>query len=163
VRGSRIALVVVLVAACARFAERLASMPEMVASHFGGSGRPNAWMTKSTFACFSLIPFGVALIVGILSPLLVAKLPPSMVNLPNKEHWLAPERKEETLQRLGTRMEIFGVALVVFFAFVYELVFAANTSGEGLANGPFIVGMVLFLSFTIGWLVSFFRAFKLRN
>jgi uncharacterized membrane protein len=159
VRPWRVVFLLVLVASAVRIASVYETLPPFVASHFGANGRPNAWMSRSTFGWFLLVPFGSAVLVALITPLALAKLPPSIINLPNKDHWLAPERRDATIRRCATRMEWFGVAVVVFFAFVYELVFRANLSDGTLANGPFIAGMMGFVVFTIGWLVSFFRAF----
>lgn len=142
---------------------RFSSLPPMVASHFGAGGQPNGWMNRSGFAWFSLIPLSVVLVVTFIAPLLVAKLPPSLVNLPNKDYWLAPERKAETVRRFCVRTEWYGVVLLAFLAFVYELVFEANLARRGLANGPFVVALVAFLLVTVGWVVSLYRAFSLPN
>lgn len=159
-RYSRGVFLIVLIAALVRFGTRYDSLPPFVASHFGASGQPNAWMSKSAFFWFMLIPVVISLFLTFVTPLFLSKLPPSMVNLPHKDYWLAPERKDETVARYSARMEWFGVALLVFFTFVFELVFDANMTGTGLANGPFIAGMIAFFAFTIGWMIAFFRAFR---
>jgi len=118
-------------------------------------------MGRSGFAWFSLLPLCVVLIVTFVAPVLVAKLPPSLVNLPNKDYWLAPERKVDAIARFTVRMEWFGVVLLAFLAFVYELVFEANVAGRGLANGPFLIALVAFLVFAVVWIVLMYRAFSL--
>lgn len=143
------------------FGARYATLPAMVASHFDGSGRPSGWMPRSTFAWFSVLPLSVVFVVAFGAPFLVAKLPPSMINLPNKSYWLAPERKAETMRRMTARMEWFGVALLAFLAFVFELVFEANIARRGLSNGPFVAALVAFLFTSAVWLVSLYRAFAL--
>lgn len=135
----------------------------MVASHFGGGGTPNGWMSRSAFAWFSVVPLSAVVLVTFIVPLLVAKLPTSLVNFPNKEYWLAPERRAETMRRLGGRMEWYGVVLLAFLAFVYELVFEANLTRSGLANGPFIVALVAYLMFSLAWVVALIRAFSLPD
>lgn len=143
------------------FGIRYASLPVMVASHFDASGRPDGWMHRSAFAWFSAVMLAIVCAVTFIAPLLVAKLPPSLVNLPNKDYWLAPERKAETVRRFCSHMEWFGVALLAFLAFVYALVFEANAAGRGLANGPFLIGLVAFVVVSVIWLVSLYRAFAL--
>src|SRR5688572_25688071 len=108
-RPSRVALLVTLVAAALRFATHVGRLPPVVASHFGPSGEPDAWMSRGAFACFTLLPLGVVLIVSFLAPLLVEKLPPALINLPNKEYWLTPERRSEATLRFRAYMEWFGV------------------------------------------------------
>jgi uncharacterized membrane protein len=159
VRLSQVVFIALLLLVGGGFAIRYASLPPLVASHFGANGQPNAWMTRSDFAWSTVLPLVVVVVVALLAPLLVAKLPVSMVNLPNKNYWLAPERKDASFRRLRARMEWFGVALLAFLAFVYDLVFKANTGGGGLANGPFLAALVGFLVFTIVWTVSLHRAF----
>lgn len=134
-----------------------------MASHFGAGGAPNGWMSRSSFAWFSILPVSVVLFVTFIVPLLVAKLPPSLINLPNKDYWLAPERKDEAMRRFGVRMEWLGVLLLAFLAIVYELVFQANLTRTGLANGPFIVALVAYLLLNVLWIVSLIRAFSLPD
>lgn len=120
-------------------------------------------MSRSSFAWFSILPVSVVLFVTFIVPLLVAKLPPSLINLPNKDYWLAPERKDEAMRRFGVRMEWLGVLLLAFLAIVYELVFQANLTRTGLANGPFIVALVAYLLLNVLWIVSLIRAFSLPD
>jgi uncharacterized membrane protein len=146
-----------------RFAQRYAHLPSVVASHFGAGGRPNGWMNKQDFLWMSLVMVGVATIVGFIAPLLVERLPPSLINLPNKEYWLAPERRAETLATFGKWMEWFGSGLIGFFTYVYELVFDANIEHRGLSEGPFLIGLVLFMGFALGWSIAFLRRFSLTS
>src|SRR5687767_14071272 len=77
-------------------------LPEVVASHFGAGGAANGAMGKGAYTVFMLVMvIGVPLLVAG-STLLVRKLPPQLVNLPNKRHWLAPERRAESLEALGS-------------------------------------------------------------
>ena len=49
-----------------------------------------------------------ALFIGI--PRLLKSTPASLINLPNKSYWLAPERREETMDRLASSFEALGMA-----------------------------------------------------
>ena len=71
---------------------------EIVASHFDFSGRPDAWMTRPDFWLLAVLVeigfplFFVAIGYG------VRFLPVNQFtfkNIPNRDHWLAPERREE--------------------------------------------------------------------
>ena len=70
-------------------------LPERMATHFGPNGQADGWMSKSAFTAFFLImiTFMTALMSGIGT--LIRVLPPEMINLPNKEYWLAPERRRK--------------------------------------------------------------------
>lgn len=50
---------------------------------------------------------------------LLRRLPPTLINLPNKDFWLAPERRESTLQMLGDHMRWLGLLLLLLLAGVY--------------------------------------------
>ena len=90
------------------------SLPEIMASHFDGAGNPNGWMSKSFFFIFQgallLLIIGISLFL----PKLIEKTPDRWVNLPNKDYWLAEERRAETIITIGKYQEWFGIAFVVF-------------------------------------------------
>lgn len=48
--------------------------------------------------------------------LLLARHAPGLVNLPYRDHWLAPERRQQTLDELGRRLAVLGLGLVLLFA-----------------------------------------------
>lgn len=140
-----------------RFVMQFFSLPPVVASHFGPGGQPDGWMPREAFALVGVLPVVVSLVVVVVAPLLTARLPASMINLPNKEYWLAPERREQAFSKLGAEMEWFGALLIAFFIFTYELVFQANREGTGLAEGPFLLGLAAFFG---GVIYSVYRTFK---
>jgi hypothetical protein len=159
-RRSAVALILVLALVVLRFATRMQRMPELLASHFGPGGRADAWMSKDLFLLFGLIPLAVALAVAFLGPLMVEKLPPSLINLPNKDFWLAPSRKAQTVAAFKSWSEGFAIGLLIFTAYVFELVFDANQSGsQQLANASFITALVVFFAFTLGWMLVLYRRF----
>ena len=96
-------------------------------------------------------PLGIAA-VAFLAPKLVAMLPPAMINLPNKDYWLAPERRAETVQYLEAAFAWFGCALylVLFFALNYAV--GANLHRDRHPDSSGIwIPLVAFVSFTLVW------------
>ena len=68
----------------------------MVASHFDSAGQANAWMPRSTYWLLS-IAVGMGLPAFIIGGGYVLRfLPVSLLNIPHRDYWLAPERREET-------------------------------------------------------------------
>ncbi len=65
-------------------------LPERIASHFNGAGVPNGWMTKDQFFTLNAFLVGMAVFTGLFPPFMIAKVDPSLINLPNKDYWLAP-------------------------------------------------------------------------
>jgi hypothetical protein len=75
-----------------------------------------------------------------------------MLNVPNKEFWLAPERREQTVAFFKKQFAWFGCAFLAFILVVNELVFAANqTHPRQLNNTEFVAALIAFLVFVAVW------------
>jgi uncharacterized membrane protein len=131
-----------------------ATMPPVVATHFGSSGAPNGWQTQSQFFTLELILLGVCLLLAFGIPRLVRALPLSLVNLPNKEYWLAPERRNATLAYFKAQFAWFGCVVLAFLLVVNQLVFQANqTQPRHLDSTTFVIAMLGFLAYMGIWTV----------
>jgi hypothetical protein len=101
-------------------------LPARVATHFGAGGEPNGWETHSGYLHFTLF-FGAAVPAFVLAVFHLGRLGGgALLNIPHREYWLAPERREETLaslDRVGVR---FAGLLVAFFAVLHHFILAAN-------------------------------------
>ena len=139
------------------------SLLTVVASHFIAGGAANGFMPRGTF-----LRFTIALLVGL--PLLIAFLssvtsilPVRLINLPNREYWLAPERQADTLAYLrkhGTRL---SVILAIFLCFVHWLVLQANAHSPPLfPESQFFIGIGAFLVGLVTWLGGFIVHFGRR-
>ncbi len=71
-------------------------LPDKVASHFGPSGKPDAWSTKSVFVTLYLAVIGGCALFFLGLGFIIRVIPRSLLNLPNKAYWLAEERREQT-------------------------------------------------------------------
>ncbi|WP_165246393.1 DUF1648 domain-containing protein [Paludisphaera soli] len=77
-----------------------ATLPDRVASHFTASGRADGWSSRPAYAASLL---GGAALTSILcvAPLALSRhLPDSLLNIPDREYWLAPERRDEAYAKL---------------------------------------------------------------
>jgi uncharacterized membrane protein len=148
------------VVACAHIAFYYPQLPERVASHFGPNGVADGWMPKEAFAIFyvALMAFMAAIFGGISA--LLRHTPNDLINLPNKEYWLAPERREETIRGITESMASFGVATTVLLIAVMQSVILANINGTiRLGN---VVGyyLVAYLAYTLIWTVNLIRRYS---
>jgi uncharacterized membrane protein len=136
------------------------ALPERVATHFGGSGHADGWMSKRAFAQFQLGLTGAvaALLLGV--GWLIQVLPADAINLPRREFWLAPSRRAETIFAVQTELSRFGAALMVFLLGVQEATIRANINQTFRLGPLFLIGMVGFLSFTAVWTIGFHRRFR---
>lgn len=152
-------ILVLVAVAVLRIASVWDSLPPSMASHFAAGGQPNDWMGRGGFFAFyfGVVGLVTALLLGIGG--LMRVLPDHLLNLPHREHWLAPERREGTLERIARAFRVYAFTTVLFSAAVLELVLRANLEGRGLANGPFFVMLVAYLAFTGIWTIQFTRAF----
>ena len=139
------------------------SLPPVVASHFGASGKANGFMPRRVYLGFTL-----ALTVGL--PLLlvcvhssVRFIPPRFINLPHREYWLAPERVAATFAFLQSQSISFAAFLAVFLCFVHWLVVRANAvQPPHLSGSLFVAGLVVFLVALVVWLGAFVAHFRRR-
>jgi len=135
-------------------------LPERVASHFGAYGLPNGWQTKSMFTTFFCSAMGIAATVGFLVPLLLGTLSPTMINLPNKDYWLAPERREDSIHFLQDQMTWFGCAVLLLLCFaMYSAIQANLTANPTMDPTAFFIALGAFVAFAIYSAVRMFSRF----
>ncbi len=139
-------------------------LPDMVAIHFGEDGLPDSWVSSSNnFLIWSL--FHVVFVTFFLAvPVFLNKLPADLINLPNREYWLAPDKREKTLLEMETRFNVFGAFLNVTFMALGILNFNANKSDPVQMNENSILTIGLFvLIFVILWIRAFYARFKAKD
>lgn len=139
------------------------SLPERMATHFGPSGKADGWMSKSANAIFYIALVGVFSLAWVGIGWLLKKTPDDMINVPNKEFWLAPERREQSLTRMGHQMATFGIATIAFLMAVMQTVFLSNLRGSDQLGSLFFVYFAGFMLYTGIWTVQMLRDWKLPN
>jgi Protein of unknown function (DUF1648) len=136
------------------------SLPLAVASHFDAAGQANGFMPRAAYVWFM-----VGLIVAL--PLLIVYLPNWLlrraggaINLPHKTYWLAPARREETVDYLCSTSYRFGFLTVGFIAYVHLLVVRANrATPPHLDSVWFVGGLVAFVLVSLAVAIALFRRF----
>jgi uncharacterized membrane protein len=134
------------------------SLPPKVASHFDIEGRPNGWMSRDVCVGFTL---GLGILVPAIIVAMMAgagRIPVSFVNLPHRDYWLAPERRQAALAIL-LRYSLWLASLCVLFATgLHWLIVRANPpnqpphlSGLGitLVAGAFLAGTGVWVGFLL--------------
>jgi uncharacterized membrane protein len=136
-------------------------LPAVVASHFALGGAANGFMPRAAYIVFMVTVTVLVPALIALSGRVIEALPVARINLPNRDHWLAPERRAETLATLSARSVAFAALLAVFLCFVHWLVLQANRlQPPRLDESSFIVGLVLFALATAVWLTLLFMRFR---
>ena len=83
-------------------------LPDIIPSHFDAQGNVDGEMAKTPFLVLMAVLNAVFLIGFPLLGKLLSKLPDSLINLPNKEYWLAPERRESTVAQTTNFLAAIG-------------------------------------------------------
>jgi uncharacterized membrane protein len=137
------------------------SLPALVAAHFDAAGRANGYLPRGPYVMLMLL-------VTVLVPLLVVIIPDrafshpeARINLPNREYWLAPERRAATIQFLSRQTSLFAWLVVVFLCYTQWLVVRANAlTPPTLDSRAFLDGLALFLVCTLLWTVRLVGRFR---
>ncbi len=104
----------------------LPAQPDSMAVHFGVDGRADRRAPKTNHAWTMT---GAVLLMGVAvdgAAALVRRLSGRWINLPNREYWLDPSRRERTVARIRILLDRFA-----FVQFAFLLLVAVLT---GLAN-----------------------------
>ncbi len=102
--------------------------PAQMASHFDLTGAPNHFTTKEQFFGFEIETMLVVIGMGVGTQIFVLITPVEWINLkmPNREYWLAPEHRDEIMDRMSSFVAmLFGIVLVGIQA-GFELAVSAN-------------------------------------
>jgi uncharacterized membrane protein len=136
-------------------------LPERMASHFAASGAPNGWMTKSQFLEIYALTLLPALAVEFWVARRISKTSGARLHLPNKEYWLAPERREATFAYFESFFAWYGCALLFLLVFAMGLAMRANLNPPPqLPTGPIVSALVAFVLFNVAALAAMFRRFS---
>ena len=139
-------------------------LPGTVASHFDGAGRANGWSTKAAFFVLYLILTALMSFVFFVLPRLLGRIPTSLINLPHRDFWLAPERKQKALKMLGEDMESFGVVTMTLILCTIQLAIEANLEGgNGLRAGVMWLLVGGYLVYTGLWIIRIYRRFRIPS
>jgi serine/threonine-protein kinase len=151
-----------LVAAAWRVSLLAGSLPEMVAVHFDAAGRPDGFTSREDCRQFMRsFTLGAPLFIVFVTALLPRLIPHSMINVPNRAYWLAPERAGETVDFLSEQGVCFGCIFLVFLAFVDELLVRANAATPpAFPTGLFMGSMALLFAAIGVWGARMFRRFR---
>ena len=91
-------------------------LPPEVPIHFDFNGEPDGFSSRSTHLwTMSSLVVGTTLFF-LFFCWLTPKIPDSMVNLPDKEYWLAEERRSETYVRIQLMLIWVGVLTTLLFS-----------------------------------------------
>lgn len=133
-------------------------LPDIVATHFGATGRPDAWAPKEAFLNVYLFTLAFCTVIFLGISFTASRLPVSMINLPNKSYWLAPERKQETLDFLFHYFLWFASATILLLCDVMHQAFQVHLGRSEVLPHP-VVSLACYLGFTALWIAGLLMRF----
>ena len=139
-------------------------LPESIAVHFGSSGEPNGWSDKTEF----VMTYGASelfiVLLGVASGLLLRKTPPGLVNIPNRDYWLSPERRHETVAFLSNQVVWIEAITLAFLIAIAQLVFKENLGdAPPRLSGDFWYVLAAFVGATVWFTVRIILRFRTRK
>ena len=159
-RLPKLSFAVLAAYAAIHFPSYYSKLPDVVASHFNGRGVANGWQTKPAFFTVIVGVSVLAAVIGFGIPRIISAMPPQLINLPNKQHWLAPDHLGETQAFLNNYFAWFGCAVFLVIILTFDYAIKSNLRPE---NRPDISRMwyILagFLAFVAVWIIRLLSRF----
>lgn len=120
----------------------LGNLPPVVASHFGGSGTPNGWSTRTGYATLmiivgALLPFGVVAMVAALT-----SGGPELLNIPSRSYWRRPEHAAEAVRLVRAYVWWLGCIMAGTALAIHWLVLQANAFQPPRLSTPAILAVL---------------------
>ncbi|HZF17178.1 MAG TPA: hypothetical protein VE046_14665 [Steroidobacteraceae bacterium] len=151
---------IVAAAAMAQISLQLRSLPPVLATKFDFEGAPVAWMKLGAVRMFEFSLLVIFLFGFWLLPRLLAHRPTTYWRIPNRDYWLAPERRGQTIEALHGLISWMGVVVLLLFMAVTQLVFDANLrTPPHLASDALIWLLLSFVLFIVMWIWVIVRQF----
>ena len=136
-------------------------LPNPMPSHFDNQGQINGTMDKTLF-CGMMGGLNALFLIGFpLLSVLMKQLPNSMVNIPNKEFWLATERRDQSLQRVGTFLSFLGWSSGWFFMGLFQLTALVAVNARQTITPEFFWLLGIFMAVIWGTVLLLIFKFRL--
>lgn len=138
-----------------------AGLQERVATHFGSGGLANGWMRHDVYLAFmllmsTLLPLFVVALTGF-----VPRIAASQIRIANRDYWLSPARRVETLAWLAGHASWLGIALTLFMVGMHLLIVRANEVRPArLDEALFFMLMAAFAVLILAWIVALTLRFR---
>ena len=106
------------------------ALPNELVVHFNAAGEPNGWSQKGSFMLTYAITEAMVVVLGVGLAFLIERVPPSLVNIPHRQYWLAPERRKETAEFLANQLMWIEAATLLFLMAIAQIVYVKNLSAD---------------------------------
>ena len=109
---------------------------------------------------FSVDNVSIILILCYLAPLLIGKIPKSLVNLPNRDYWLSPENMDKTKNKLLVLMLEHCIYTLLLLISIFHLVYLANIARTNINMEYILIISIIYTLLTVYWVIKIIKSFK---
>ena len=137
-------------------------LPQRVATHFGAAGLPNGFMTRGTYLAF--MAGVVAGMPTLLSAIIGAAIrrSPACINIPHRDYWLAPARREATVDYLLRHTARLAAGVALFALALHFVLIHANALSPPRLEASYMWGLLAgALGGVAFWIIDLRRRFQL--
>lgn len=136
-------------------------LPARLASHFSVSGAADGFMSRPAYLTLMIAVVVIAPLACALAGQWLHRLPDHAINLPNKDYWLAPERRAESIAALSRQLQWTSIGLSVFLCLVHWQIVRGNmVEPPRLDLTVFLSLLAVFLAGLVWSLVALYRRFR---
>jgi len=119
------------------------TMPPRVAAHFAVGGHADGWMDRSRYLAGMAIvllalPLGSTLLLGVMRV-----LPVELLNIPNRDYWLAPAQRDATYRALLVLGADLGIGEALAISALHALVMDAQGHADILSDWSWKLELML--------------------
>lgn len=129
----------------------LPQQPQQMATHFNSGGAADGWSSRYQFVLIQVLVMSFLMVLFLLIPVFLQRLPDHLVNLPHRDYWLAAGRRDQSLQTISDCLLKMGTATMLFMLLVNQMVFDANHAVPVELDGAFMYLLIVYLLY-ISWL-----------
>jgi uncharacterized membrane protein len=135
-------------------------LPDRVATHFGAGHEADGWMSRAGYVSFMLaFTLGIAGLLVFATSVLPARFP-QWTNVPNRDYWLAPQRRDESLRYLAAHgRRLAYLVVMMMLGMHYTILIANQTQPPGLPGSIFTSILFSFVLALLWWIVRLYRRF----
>ena len=137
-------------------------LPPRIATHFGVDGQANGFMTRGTYLAFmAVVVIGLPTLLSAGIGAAIHRAPGSL-NIPNRDYWLAPPRREATVSYLVNHTAWLAAGIALFGGVTHFVLVHANTLSPPRLEPAYIFGALGgALAAVALWVISLRRRFRL--
>jgi uncharacterized membrane protein len=158
-KATALIVVAALGAACAAHAlYYYPQLPDRIALRYTAAGQADEWIGKKSFLALYL---GAAGFIALVAPCLglgLSRLPDSLINIPNKEYWLAPQRRRQAFDLIAQFLCWLAAATLALVLDLCNQLIQAQLGGTAALDHP-VSSITLYLGFSAVWLYLLLQQF----